>query len=553
MTTIRGELKKIHKYLPGVLMGVAFLFQAVPAWSLTLPEAVDLAVKTYPEVLSAAAYEKTLEQKLRKEFAGYLPGIDFSAGYGYENSDNSTTQALGVQNLTLNRGESGLTLNQMIFDGFDVSSKVEKAKAQLQAAQAGLRKAEDDTALKAVQSYVDVVIKHAQLELIKDNVLLHQRILSKVRKKFSGGAGNQADVHQAKSRTYLASAGHASSQAAYQASQARFTEIIGKVPGDDMPRPATPEILLPISLEEAVEVALRSNPELESARLGLAAAEAELDANKASFWPKVNLELGATKNNDVGGSGGQSDNASAMVRMRYNLYQGGADLAEVRGARNQIERMQQILDKVQRSLIEKIQETWSKLNTTRDRVDFLKKHVAVSKQVTSSYHDQFKMGKRTLLDVLNSENELFSATNALLFEELTYIKTSYEMLASMGTLRQAFLPEERLVDGLKEEEPLDSSPIKERTEPTADEQPQADAGPAIRPLSNRPLNAGPSTSAIEQPEDIQSTISQLDSAKIFDAMGKELLHEVLEEFPSEQTEILSKGTPFNHPKIRWTA
>ena len=474
MTKLRGEIKKTRRRLPIVLAGLALFFQSAPAWSLTLPEAVELAIRTYPEVLAAERNTKSLEQKLRKEFAGYLPTMDLSAGYGRENSDNSTTRAAdpNQHDMTLSRGETGITMSQMVFDGFDVRYTVARAEADLKKAQAEWRSSTDNTALRAVQSYVDVVIRHAQLALVKDNVLLHQRILAKVRKKFEGGAGNQADVHQAQSRTYLSSASHASSRAAYQASQAKFTEIIGQEPPEGMTRPEAPERFLPESLEMALEVALKSNPRLEGVRFDLEAAEATLKAANAPFWPKVDMELGATSNANMGGSEGHSQSASAMLRMRYNLYQGGADVAGLRGARSEKEKKQQIFDKEQRVLVEQIRELWSKLTTTRDRVGFLKKHVAVSRQVTASYHDQFKMGKRTLLDVLNSENELFSAKNAKLFEELTYIKTSYEMLANMGTLRQAFSSEP---DGSSSEESSEESTEEDVPESTT--QPESSQEP----------------------------------------------------------------------------
>ncbi|MEO5340411.1 MAG: TolC family outer membrane protein [Magnetococcus sp. MYC-9] len=425
--------------------GCLLAFHSAPAWSMTLREAADLAVKTYPDVRAAEEFGKALDQKVQQAFAGYLPKMDFTAGYGPENADNTTTRLVNKSagrnkhDLTMNRGEAGVVVKQNLFDGFDVRSRVSQAKAQLQAAQARLELTADTVALLAIQAYVELVMKHIQLELIKDNVLLHQRILSKVQKKFEGGAGPEADVHQAKSRTLLASANHASNQAALENAQAKFSELIGlpALTEMEMLRPRAPEKLLPRSVEEVLQEALHGNPELVAARWSVAAAEAGVEGAKAALWPKLDVELTASNTANVAGTEGHAQSTAAMLRMNYNAFDGGADVSRIQEQRNLLEQARQNLDKTRRSVEENTRETWHKLVMSQNRIRLMKQHYAVSRQVTASYHDQFKMGKRTLLDVLNSENELFSAKNGLLFEELTYVKSAYELFARMGTLRDA--------------------------------------------------------------------------------------------------------------------
>jgi adhesin transport system outer membrane protein len=189
------------------LVTAGLILYAIPSWGMSMRESAELAVKSYPEVMAVVEYGKSLDQKVQQAFSGYLPRVDFTAGYGRERSDNTTTRASANRSghwLELDRGETGVLIKQNLFDGFDTSSKVGQAKAQLQAAQARISLTSDNIALQAVQSYAELVLKHIQLEMIKDNVLLHQRILSQVKSKHEGGAGALADVHQAKSRTFLA-------------------------------------------------------------------------------------------------------------------------------------------------------------------------------------------------------------------------------------------------------------------------------------------------------------------------------------------------------------
>ncbi|MBF0342191.1 MAG: TolC family outer membrane protein, partial [Magnetococcales bacterium] len=438
---------------------------SLPAWGMTLREAADLAVKGYPDVLAAQEYGKALDQKVQQALAGYLPKMDFSAGYGPERSDNSTTRAANQaagksdRSLSMNRGETALIVRQNVFDGFDVRSRVAQSKAQLQAAQSKLTAVSDNVALQAVSAYIDLVLKYIQLEMIKENVLLHQRILSKVEEKFKGGAGTEADVDQTRSRTYLASANHATNQAAYKNAQAKFIELIAVPPlkETEMFRPQTPVKLLPKSVEEATESALHNSAELEEARLNVVAAEFALEIAKATLSPKLDMELSGSENRNVQGTAGPGNSLAAMLRMNVNLFEGGAGTARIQEQRNLLDQSRQNMEKTKRSLEEGIQEAWNKLTMSKERINFLKQHFEVSKRVTASYHDQFKMGKRTLLDVLNSENELFAAKNGLLFEELNHTKSGYELLAKMGGLRNALNEETATPPAEKISLPKDTS------------------------------------------------------------------------------------------------
>ncbi|MBF0160865.1 MAG: TolC family outer membrane protein [Magnetococcales bacterium] len=457
----------LHRGVLALLAGCLLCGQPSAAWSLTLREAAEQAVRSYPDVEAAAEYGKSLEQRVQQSLAGYLPRMDFIAAYGPEKTDNLSTRSANKaagstqHDLTLERGEAGLVVKQPLFDGFDTQARVAQAKALLQAAQAKLTLTADAVALSAVQAYIDLVTKHIQLELIKDNVLLHQRILAKVQTKFEGGAGNHADVDQAKSRTFLSSANHASSQATYKNTQAKFSEIIGLPPlqEPEMVRPQVAETLLPASVEEAFQRALAGSAEVEGARLAVLAAEAGVEVSKSGLWPRLDLELSATDSVNVGGNEGPSQSMAALLRMNFNLFAGGSDLSKVQEQRNIVAQARKNWDKSQRTLEDNIQESWNKLQMARDRLHFMRQHHQVSQRVTRSYHEQFKMGKRSLLDLLNSENELFAAKNGLLLEELAVVKSIYELYARMGILRDALEAEPTPQEGIRiERSPQESSP-----------------------------------------------------------------------------------------------
>jgi outer membrane protein, adhesin transport system len=458
-----------------------------PLFALSLNESVALAIKTHPDVLSAQENIAVTQQQIKKSTAGWLPTIDASAGYGWDYNDNTTTRAIAdTHGLDLKKGETSLNVNQVLFDGMRVKNDVLQNRARLKGAEADLNRTIDDTALRTAESYLDVVTRKQQLELIKDNVLLHQRIYKKIKIKFEAGVGTEADIHQSQSRTYLASANHASSDAAYRNTVYAYTKYVGVAP-KELVWPQLPKKVLPETLQASLDTAIENNPLIQSRKSAIKAAKFAIKKAQASFLPGINLELAASDSANVGGSEEHVIAASAMLRLNYNLFRGGLDSATVKESMGLASQSQQALDRELRDLKERVEQTWARYTMAQDRVRFLKKHVAVSKKVTASYHDQFKVGKRTLLDVLNSENELFSAKNSLLNEKLNFAKAVYQMLAAIGNLRQNLLHENERKAGSVQGKSTPS--MDSTTEPTPSEKQNSAVGMDLTPGSKKPAPA----------------------------------------------------------------
>ncbi|MBF0178918.1 MAG: TolC family outer membrane protein [Magnetococcales bacterium] len=404
----------------------------------TLNEAVLKALQTNPELLAAVDNLKAVEAQITQARAGYLPIVDLNAGYGRERSDNATTRAVTDKPghaLTLNRSEANLTLTQTLFNGFATRNRVARADAASRAAGFGMERVAESVAMNAVEAYVETVKRREQLELTRDNLLLHQRVLEKIRARHEAGGGeSKADVQQTESRLALASANHAANQGAEQNARSLFLRVIGENP-ENPARPELPTRGIPESREEAVEKAWTGHPAMLAAQAELEMAQKELDESKAAFAPQVSLELSYGLNDDVGGSAGHGNSAAAMLRLKQNLYRGQADLARSKELYERLSQRRNQMEQTRRAIQEAVETAWDQWRATRDRVTYLKQHTAISKEVTESYHTQFKMGKRTWLDVLNAENELFVAKTSLVGEELSDIKIFCQLLANMGLLR----------------------------------------------------------------------------------------------------------------------
>lgn len=406
--------------------------------AITLIEAIQKTVETNPDVLVTTGNRRAVDQELVQARAGYLPSINLVGGYGRENSDNLTTRSRYPEgDVTLNRQEAGVTVSQMLFDGFDVKYNVEHQDARVDAATYQVLNISENTGLRVVETYLEVLRRQELLELAKDNLIIHQKTLQQIRAVAEGGAGQRADVQQSESRLALATSNMIRAQGNLREAEANYQRVIGEVPAalTHVQRELVEKALdLPTSLGKALELATTTHPNLKGAMADLQAAQAQHRQTGASFLPHFDLELGASKNKNLDGVDGANDDLSAMVRMRYNLYRGGADKARRREAAERVSAAQESVQRTQRLVEEEVRVSWNALMTMRERLVPLQKYVAASEQVVTAYKEQFKLGRRSLLDMLDSENELFEARSALVIGRYTELFGMFRLAASLGLM-----------------------------------------------------------------------------------------------------------------------
>ena len=173
---------------------------ADPAQSMTLKEAVEIAINTNPEVGSVSNNRRAIDEELRQGRALYLPQIDLRAATGPEYSDNVTVEARGKDDITLVRKEGSATLSQLLFDGFFADSEVEKQIARVESAAHRVNETSEFIGLDAVEAYLEVLRHRARVEIAENNVQVHRQRLDQVRARADAGGGNIADVRQAEAR-----------------------------------------------------------------------------------------------------------------------------------------------------------------------------------------------------------------------------------------------------------------------------------------------------------------------------------------------------------------
>jgi outer membrane protein, adhesin transport system len=403
----------------------------------TLIKVIQHTLETNPDILITINNRRAADQQLEQAQAGYWPTIELNAGYGREISDNTTTRATTGEDVTLMRQEIGLTLSQILFDGFFVKYEVERQLSLINSSAYRVQDTSENIALLTAETYLEVIRRQELVELSKDNVVIHQKILEQIHMLVEGGVGRRADLQQSTSRLALAKSSLVSAQGNLRNAEINYRRVTGQLPGAlTIPARAPLEAILPENGEIALEQALNYHPALRIAQTELEAAQAAHQQTNSAFMPRLSLELGVTDNKNLDGVEGSNDDISAMVRMRYNLFRGGADQARRQETAERVGTAKETIRSAQRLVEENVLLSWNSMTTIRARVGYLKAHVKSTEEVLDSYKEQFKLGQRSLLDVLDSENELFNARSSLTTAQYGEILSIFNVLESMGLLLQ---------------------------------------------------------------------------------------------------------------------
>lgn len=406
---------------------------SVAAHGQTLSEAMQSAIEVHPEVQAGINSRLSVEEQMKTAKGGYLPQVDLLAGYGREYTDSPGTRGTTHNTETLTRGESSLRLQQMLFDGFATRSEVGRQRATVNARAYELLGTSERTALSVAEVYIEVLKRQAMARLAADNLLSHERIYDQITLRSQSGVGRTADLDQAEARLAQARNNLITEQTNLADAQVNYFSVVGR----DAAELSVPQGLvgqLPENLQAARAEMLVSNPFLSSAESDVQATEQQYEAAKSSFYPRFDAELSRGMDNNLDGTAGHSNEWRAMVNMRYNLFAGGSNKADLQSKSYQINQAMDIRNNALRVLNEDLGLAWNALQNARQQLPIAQQYVDYSTRVRESYQQQFQLGDRTLLDLLDSENELFTASRRLEEVRFTELFTQYRIKATMGSL-----------------------------------------------------------------------------------------------------------------------
>ncbi|WGO97251.1 TolC family outer membrane protein [Saccharophagus degradans] len=402
--------------------------------ALTLEEAVAYTLESNPEVLAALNEYKSREHEVTQAKAGYLPRVSVSAAVGQE---QRKAPATGNESVELDRKELAIQARQTVFDGFATSAEVKRQRARVEAAEFELQAVSGNTALRAAEVYLNV-LRHAELlDLARDSLWEHQNIYDQMKLRSETGVGSKADLDQIAARLALANANMIVAQNNFADAQSNYQRVIGLFPNlENMSKPAATEDLLR-TREKAVQQALENHPTLKAAIADVTAAQAQYKGASSAQWPRLELEADKRWDENVGGIEGEDEDFVVSLRLSYDLFAGGANRARKKQTAVLISEAKDIRNNSRRQVIESMELSWNAYDALKAQKVFLEQHVEAAKATKTAYAKQFNIGRRTLLDLLNTENEVVDSKRALINADYDQLHAVYRIYNASGSMLAA--------------------------------------------------------------------------------------------------------------------
>lgn len=423
------------------LLGGVWLIAGSPVRSETLTEAVAEIIKSNPEVKALGYNRLARDEEVVQARSGYLPTLDFVAGAGVEDVQKPEDDSY-------NPVEMKLSLRQNVFAGFSTKNEVERQQARVRSMAYSLQGTSENIALKAAKVYLDVLRAEELKALAEQNLLNHQRISDQIALRTASGVGSQVDSEQVQGRLALAQSNVVVTQTNLIDAMTNYQSVIGRLPSD-LARPEAPEDGIPASVEEAEKWAVDGHPTLKSAMADLEARNKQYEVARSPFMPVVDIEVDQNWDEDIDEIEGRQESTVAMVRLRYNLFNGMKDNGRKAETLQQIEEAREIKNNTQRQVVESIRLSWMSYQSVLDRIKYLEEHAQATAATATAFSKQFDLGKRTLLDVLDTEAEAIDARRDLIGATYDGLYSRYRILNGMGALVHSLglkWPEESVVE-----------------------------------------------------------------------------------------------------------
>ena len=300
----------------------------------------------------------------------------------------------------------------------------------------GLISAAENISLEVVQVYLDLLKSVELVELSERNINIHKKILSDIEQRRQRGLSSDADVAQVQSRLATSQSGFLAAKNNLQDIKANYYDLVGQYP-DDLMIPKVDETYIPATLGDAIAVAKKSHPEIMAAVFDIEAANKQIEREKSGYWPKVSLEFDVADNDNISGSPGRDDNGRVMLSMSYDLYNGGKTNADTEAAKWRYQEAVAVKDTTHRQVEEATTFAWNANMFLAEQKGFYEENVGYAEVAQKGYERQFSLGRRSLLDVLDSQIELFTARRNYIESAYDQRKASFRLVNATGRLVRA--------------------------------------------------------------------------------------------------------------------
>ncbi|MFN3434794.1 MAG: TolC family outer membrane protein [Sphingomonas sp.] len=415
----------------GLLAGAALVGTAVPAHAETLRDALAKAYASNPTLTGQRAAQRAIDENVPIARASGLPGVN-ATGSVTDNFLQANNNFLNPERV----GQGAVNLSVPLFQGGAVKNAVRAAETRVDAGRATLRGTEANTFTNVVAAYMNVIRDEAITSLNQQNVRVLEVNLRASRDRFQVGDLTRTDVAQSEARLALARAQLQQAQAQLISSRENYIQIVGTPPVGLEEPPALPN--LPNSPATAVSVALDNNPNLIAARRQADATRYDINVARANRLPRISAVAGPTYFNYLGSLPNASvapnsgTAASAGLQLNLPLFQGGRPAAQVRQAEAQRGQALETVTATERAVIAQARSAYAVWQSSQQVIASSETAVNANKLSLEGVRAENSVGTRTILDILNAEQELLNSQVTLVTARRDAYVAGFALLAAMG-------------------------------------------------------------------------------------------------------------------------
>jgi len=456
------------------------VFTAAPVWAAEkkttpLRDILNEISKTSPEIRESVNVFDSVNAELKMAKTGYNPTVSAYLSGGKEITDGVDTDG---ERKDLNSTSASLTLRQNVFNGNGTANYVRETQARAMSASYDVLNVANKIFLAASESYITVLQEKELLDIALENVTTQAQILEQIKEKTKSGFGKLSDLTNAQARLALSRANYISQQQNLKQAIVKFHRQAGRfVTPEEF---VMPELTysLPKSADDMVDIAFTTYPAINVADYNIVAKKYGKKRVNAQYYPSVDFELKATHNNNTGGDEGSTDIQSAMLSLNYNLYDGGKRNAEkqLRSAEMMKEYERSYVER--RNLIEAVRLAWNIKEAEDAKIPFLKDYVELTGKTRDAFVEENRLGRRSLNEVLNMENEYNSSKATLARSKYNSIIAYFRLLQATGLLLAEYddalagkvgLPEKKPMNKLEKYGNLDFNKDKDEADDKKDQ------------------------------------------------------------------------------------
>ncbi|MDQ3144911.1 MAG: TolC family protein [Pseudomonadota bacterium] len=414
----------------------AVLMSASPAWAIDLREAVQAALNTNPEIRQAIHNKEATRFERRQGEGLWYPRVSVETSAGIRRLKNPSRRRIGLDDNTLFPVEADLVVDQLLFDSGGREAEIRRQAARTDGAAARIEERSEFVALNVSRAYIDYLLQQRLVAIAQDNATFHERLAGDLREGVSRGSISIADQQQAEERLQSARARVTEAREDLDTAAIEFQTLSG-TPIDGVTMPPDLSAAMPATLAEAEALARVQNPRVQESIADLAAAREVINSARAEMGPRFNLEGRGRLGHDIDGFEGRTTDLLGRVVMRWTVFNGGTNANNAREQRARADEVHARLFEQTRRAEQDARTAWSRLTNQTRLLGEIEAQGRVSDDLLLSYREQFNVGRRSLLDVLDAQNTRQNVQAQIETARLARVYAQYRVLASTNRLIEA--------------------------------------------------------------------------------------------------------------------